>query len=58
MPEGRHTRKSVTKGVYLARCDDNVNERLRKNVEARERTRKYREKLAMQAGELTGNAQK
>lgn len=58
MPEGRHTRKSVTRGVYLARYDDSVNERLRKNVEARERTRKYREKLAKHAGDTTGNAQK
>lgn len=56
MPEGRHTRKSVTKSVYLARYDDKCEERLRKNVEARERTRKYREKLVMQAGESTGNA--
>lgn len=47
MPEGRHTRKSVTKGVYLARYDDKCEERLRKNVETRERNRKYREKLAM-----------
>lgn len=58
MPEGRHTRKSVTKGVYLARYDDHCEERLRKNVETRERNRKYREELAKQAGDPTSNAQK